>query len=78
MNQIGSIQAATQPGLKNHQIHILASEIVEGERCGNLEKRWMAFLINEGTYPPDTPNNVRVVDWSSVDLDSLVKPDEVR
>ena len=78
MNDIGGVQAATKTSLKDDEINALASEIIEGQRRGNFEECGMPLLIDECTYPLDSPDEVCIVNRQAVDLDSLAKPNQVR
>jgi hypothetical protein len=77
MNDIGGVQTATETGLKDHEFNALAPEMIKGQRGGNFEKCWMTLRVNEFPYPMDTPDKVCIIDRQTIDLDSLVKPDQM-
>jgi hypothetical protein len=78
MNHIGGVQATTKTSLKDDEINALAPEIVEGQGRGYFEECGMPFLFDECAYPIDTPDEVCIVNWQTVDLNPFTKPNQVR
>src|SRR5260370_41953937 len=77
-DNVGGVKTTTKPGLQKDELNNMGSEVVEGQCCGNLEKRRMMLLVNQRLNPMNAAHDRFVIDWNSVDLYPFIKLDQMR